>query len=273
MIIINLIIVEYQSSPEVFSQWICKRVIEIDTKTGLLSLSLDLTRRVIESSFSRVDPVLQAPLIDLENKADLLQLYLSHSQYIDNGIELFDDEDDVTMLSLEAWIALPPIDLLSRLVQVNSGDIADLARSLTQTEKLTHSQIQGYLCQCDKVDAFVNYCVYYVEEILPSDPQADALEFANFVISMCFSTIPNTSSSSSSTATTTNTSSSSSHSFWNHQIDLIPAILPSIEKLSSNVFILNDSNLLATLRLCQQSLHCLHITLPLFRHKLSRLGI
>ena len=253
------LLLEYQSSPEVFSQWICNRVVDIDTKTGLLPLSLDLTRRVIESSFSHVDPNLQAPLIEIENKADLLQLYLSHSQEIDNGVELLDDDDDVTTLSLETWIALSPLDLLSRLIQVNSGDIADLARSLTQTDKLTHSQIQGYLCQCDKVDAFVNYCTYYVEEILPSDPQSNALEFANFVISMCFSN----------TTTTTTTTTTQPSSFWNHQIDLIPTILPSINQLSSNVFILNNPPLLATLQLCQQSLSCLQITLPLLHRKPS----
>ena len=143
-----------QASMEGLASWIKQRCLEIDTQTGLLQLALELTRRALSGPLITAEESIRSEFTNLENKEELLSLYLTHAQELDVSTELL-IEDDVTTLSLSSWLALSPLELLQRLLSVGGGDIATLARSLTQSEKLTHDQIQGYLCQSQKVDTFI----------------------------------------------------------------------------------------------------------------------
>lgn len=247
--------VESQSSPARLVQWIYDRAISIDTNTGLLSLSLDLTRRALNGPLASVESSITAPLVELENKEDLMMIYLTHSQTIDSTVDLLEDDDDISTLSLASWIELPPIQVLNKLVRVNGDDIATLARSLTETEKLTHFQIQGYLGQCDQVDAIANYCMYYVNEILPSDPQAETLTFARFVISICYY------------QSTAEEDRGHGLSFWGMRMDCMNKILETVKALAVNAFVEHDEDLLSSIRLCERALQGLILLSPVILHQ------
>lgn len=180
-----LLFLVQQASMEGLASWIKQRCLEIDTQTGLLQLALELTRRALSGPLITAEESIRSEFTNLENKEELLSLYLTHAQELDVSTELL-IEDDVTTLSLSSWLALSPLELLQRLLSVGGGDIATLARSLTQSEKLTHDQIQGYLCQSQKVDTFIGYCDYYITEVLPNDNKSEAVTFATFVLTMCY---------------------------------------------------------------------------------------
>lgn len=175
---------------------------------------------------------IRTAMIDLENKEELLSLYLSHAQDLDANTNLL-AEDDITTISLSSWLALSPLDLLQRLLSVDGGDVATLARSLTQSEKLTHDQIQGYLCQYRKVDTFIGYCSYYVTEVLSGDDKSEVFSFTSFVLDMCYQ-------------------SNQGEEWRSH--DFVECLMMCINVLEKNTFVLNDDDLLTQVKECERVL-------------------